>query len=168
MSGPGEPLDFTGRKEWRAWLQTNHGVQKEAWVKISKKRASTVGVTLEEATEEALCFGWIDSFMKPIDGDSYALRYSPRRPGSNWSDTNKKRAIMLIDEGRMTEAGLAAIEAAKRSGKWREEDSIPTIQLRSKVSCAALRPAVCSTGQRALDRRGRWSRDGLRRRARSG
>ena len=120
--GPtGEPLHFTNRDQWRAWLQANHAIEKEAWLKISKKHASRAGVSLEEATEEALCFGWIDSFMKPIDEQSYALRYSPRRPGSKWSDPNKKRAIRLVEEGRMTEAGLAAIEAAKRGGTWRED-----------------------------------------------
>lgn len=87
-------------------------------MRIGKKHGSGPSVTLEEATEEALCFGWIDSFMKPIDQDSYALRYSPRRPGSNWSEVNKKRAVRLIEEGRMTEAGLAKIDEAKQNGKW--------------------------------------------------
>lgn len=118
MEITGQPLHFTSGDDWRAWLQAHHGVEKEAWVTIYKRHATTPSVTLEEATEEALCFGWIDSSMKPIDDEKYALRYTPRRKGSNWSESNKKRAARLIEQGRMTEAGLATIEDAKRNGKW--------------------------------------------------
>jgi uncharacterized protein YdeI (YjbR/CyaY-like superfamily) len=114
------PLAFATAAEWRSWLQDNHARQDEAWLTISKKHSGAPFVSLSEATEEALCFGWIDSFMRPIDGERYALRYSPRRPGSNWSPTNRALAARLIDEGRMTEAGLAKIEEARRNGRWDE------------------------------------------------
>ena len=71
-----------------------------------------------EATEEALCFGWIDSAMRPVDEERYRLRFTPRRAKSNWSEVNKERAERLIHEGRMAEAGLARIEEAKRDGRW--------------------------------------------------
>ncbi len=87
-------------------------------MRIAKKNASTPSLNLVDATEEALCFGWIDSFMKPLDAEGYALRYSPRRPRSNWSEINKKRAMKLIEEGRMTEAGIVKIDEAKQSGRW--------------------------------------------------
>ena len=110
---------FPTPDDWRAWLQEHHSREKEAWVVIRKKHAAIPGVTLAEATEEALCFGWIDSNMRPIDGETYALRYSPRRPRSNWSERNKTLAAKLIEQGRMTDAGLAKIDEAKHSGGWR-------------------------------------------------
>jgi uncharacterized protein YdeI (YjbR/CyaY-like superfamily) len=113
-----QPLRMSTAEDWRAWLQANHAVETGAWLTISKKGATEPGVTLVEATEEALCFGWIDSAMHPIDDERYALRYTPRRKGSNWSETNKARVMRLIAQGRMTGAGLAAIEEAKRNGKW--------------------------------------------------
>jgi uncharacterized protein YdeI (YjbR/CyaY-like superfamily) len=120
----GIPMEMTGQPhlfssaELRAWLEGNHASEDEVWLVISKKRSTTPSVTLAQATEEALCFGWIDSAMQPIDDERYALRYTPRRKGSNWSERNKARVATLIEEGRMTDAGLAAIDEAKRNGRW--------------------------------------------------
>jgi uncharacterized protein YdeI (YjbR/CyaY-like superfamily) len=113
-----QSLRVASAKEWRAWLQANHAVEKEVWLIIYKKHTGTPSVTFEEATEEALCFGWIDSIMKGADEEKYILRYTPRRKGSKWSEANKKRAAKLIEQRRMTEAGLAKIEEAKRTGEW--------------------------------------------------
>src|ERR687898_552108 len=118
MEMTGQPLPFATAGEWRAWLEDNHATADEAWVMIYKKHSSVPSVTLAQATEEALCFGWIDSVLHPIDGDRYALRYTPRRKGSNWSERMKEWATNLIDQGRMTEAGFAKIEEAKRNGQW--------------------------------------------------
>lgn len=85
---------------------------------IYKKHTATPSVTLEEAIDEALCFGWVDSIMKRIDEEKYVLRYTPRKRGSNWSDRNKKPVATLIEQERMTEAGLAKIDEAKQNGKW--------------------------------------------------
>jgi uncharacterized protein YdeI (YjbR/CyaY-like superfamily) len=84
-------------------------------------------VTLSEAVEEALCFGWIDGQLRRIDGESHALRFTPRGRRSVWAQSNKDRVERLIREGKMTPAGLAAVEAAKASGEWeaasaREDD----------------------------------------------
>jgi uncharacterized protein YdeI (YjbR/CyaY-like superfamily) len=114
-----QPLHATGA-EWRAWLERNHAVKDGVWVQISKKNASTPTVTLGEATEEALRFGWIDSAMRPIDEERYALRFTPRRRGSRWSRPNKERALRLIERGRMTQAGLAKIREAEQNGRWNE------------------------------------------------
>jgi uncharacterized protein YdeI (YjbR/CyaY-like superfamily) len=73
---------------------------------------------MEEAVEEALCFGWIDGKLKRIDDEKHALRFSPRRGNSVWSKINRERAERLIASGRMTRAGLAKIQEAKRSGRW--------------------------------------------------
>jgi len=118
MKMTGEPLHFTSPERWRTWLERNHATHDETWLLIYKRNAETVSVTVDQSVEEALCFGWIDSSMQPIDGDRYALRFTPRRKGSNWSERNKARVAKLIEEGRMTEAGLAEIELAKRSGRW--------------------------------------------------
>jgi uncharacterized protein YdeI (YjbR/CyaY-like superfamily) len=66
----------------------------------------------------ALSFGWVDSIMKGIDDQKHALRYTPRGKGSRWSEGNRRRAAKLIEQGRMTEAGLAKIDEAKQNGKW--------------------------------------------------
>ncbi|HEX6580097.1 MAG TPA: hypothetical protein VF195_04425 [Actinomycetota bacterium] len=120
MEITGELLQLGSVEEWRAWLEEHHAGEDGVWLTISKKGASTPSVPLVPATEEALCFGWIDSAMHPIDDERYALRYTPRRKGSNWSAVNRARAQRLIEEGRMTHAGLAAIEEAKRNGRWND------------------------------------------------
>ncbi len=124
MKMTGRPLHFTTAHEWRAWLEEHHATRDEVWLMIYKRHATTPSVTLNETVEEALCFGWIDSQMQPIDGDRHAQRFTPRRKTSNWSERNKERAARLIEQGRMTEAGLAKIEEAKRNGRWGE----PTIR----------------------------------------
>ena len=123
MKITGDLLAFATVEEWRAWLEEHHADEDGAWLTISKKGATTSSVALVPATEEALCFGWIDSAMQPIDHECYALRYTPRRKGSDWSAVNRARAQRLIEEGRMTDAGLAAIEEAKRDGRWESNET---------------------------------------------
>lgn len=118
MKMTGKPIHFATAEEWRYWLEGNHSSAEDVWLMIYKKHAETPSVTLQEAMQEAICFGWIDSQMQPIDRERYALRFTPRRKTSNWSERNKGWAAKLIEEGRMTEAGLAKIEEAKRNGRW--------------------------------------------------
>jgi uncharacterized protein YdeI (YjbR/CyaY-like superfamily) len=84
----------------------------------SQKARGKAGLTYVEALEEALCFGWIDGILKRIDDEKHTIRFSPRRKNSIWSEQNKKRIRKLIQEGRMTEAGLAKIKEAKANGQW--------------------------------------------------
>lgn len=113
------PLYFPTRGEWRRWLEKNHAKETEAWVlRYNKKNSGTLSVTYEEALEEALCFGWIDGRMRGVDSEKSAVRFSPRKDKSVWSRVNKDKAERLIKEGKMTPAGLAKIEAAKKSGAW--------------------------------------------------
>jgi uncharacterized protein YdeI (YjbR/CyaY-like superfamily) len=112
-------LPIESGKAWRDWLAANHSVKTEAWLIIQKKKSSASGLRLAEAVEEALCFGWIDGTMHRLNSGAFALRFSPRRPGAVWSAANRRRVQRLIGEGRMTEAGLAAVRRAKRSGEWR-------------------------------------------------
>jgi uncharacterized protein YdeI (YjbR/CyaY-like superfamily) len=117
------------RHGWRAWLQEYHGTEKEAWLLIKKKHATGPGIGLNEAVEEALCFGWIDGLMRSVDDETFTLRFSPRKPRSIWSEGNKQRVQRLIQQGHMTEAGMAAIRQAMENGEWekaseREDTSV--------------------------------------------
>jgi uncharacterized protein YdeI (YjbR/CyaY-like superfamily) len=118
MEKTGRPLRCRTAEEWRSWLERNHDSLDEVWLMIGKRGSKIRLVTLAQATEEALCFGWIDSAMRPVDDDHFVLRYTPRRAGSNWSARNVAVAERLIAEGRMTDAGLAEIDTAKRGGRW--------------------------------------------------
>ncbi len=111
-------VHFRSRKEWRAWLQAHHAKESEIWLTHYRVSSSQPGVRHQEAVEEALCFGWIDGRLKKIDDERYKLRYSPRRPNSPWSRINREKAEKLIRSGRMTAAGLARIEEAKKAGTW--------------------------------------------------
>jgi len=108
------------RATWRAWLEANHERATEIWLVFLKKHVGEPCVTLEQAVEEALCSGWIDGRLRRIDERSHALRFSPRKPTSRWSASNKERAERLTREGRMAPAGLALVAAAKASGAWDE------------------------------------------------
>jgi uncharacterized protein YdeI (YjbR/CyaY-like superfamily) len=113
-----DTLDFKDRKDWREWLEDNNLKEREVWLVHYKKHTGKPGITLEEAVEEAICFGWIDSKMRSVDDEKYILRYSPRKKNSPWSEINKKRATKLIKQGKMTEEGLNKIKEAKKNGKW--------------------------------------------------
>jgi uncharacterized protein YdeI (YjbR/CyaY-like superfamily) len=121
MKMTGEPLHFATADDWRRWLERHHATDDDVWLLISKKHAETTSLSLHQAMQEAICFGWIDSSMQPIDDERYALRFTPRRKTSTWSERNKGWAAQLIEEGRMTEAGLAKIDEAKRNGRWDKE-----------------------------------------------
>ena len=97
------------RSKWRAWLAANGAAEREIWLVIYKKHTGTPCVSYDEAVVEALCFGWIDGLIKRLDDDRYARRFTPRKPGSNWSESNKVRVRKMIAEGRMTPAGQATI-----------------------------------------------------------
>lgn len=107
----GETLYVTTREAFRKWLEMNHQKRKEIWLIRYKKAAKKPSIDYVQAVEEAICFGWIDNLEKSIDAERYALRFSPRRPKSNWTGTNKERARRMIAEGKMTEAGRATLPA---------------------------------------------------------
>ncbi len=113
-----ETLYIRNRNEWRKWLEKNHDKEKEIWLVFYKKHMGKAWLSYEDAVEEALCFGWIDGKLKRIDDEKHLIRFSPRKKNSVWSEINRKKAEKMIREGKMTEAGLAKIEEAKRSGKW--------------------------------------------------
>jgi uncharacterized protein YdeI (YjbR/CyaY-like superfamily) len=97
------------RPTWRRWLSKHHRTQPEIWLVYYKKASGKPRVSYNDAVEEALCYGWIDSIVRRIDDERYAQRFSPRKPTSGLSQMNKERVRELIANKRMTEAGLAAI-----------------------------------------------------------
>lgn len=115
------------RAEWRGWLEKNHDKKKAIWLIFYKKGSGKPRVTYEDAVEEALCFGWIDSIARGIDGESYAQRFTPRKADSEWSETNVARVERLIKEGRMTEAGLAKYMSptARKAEAWKLDSTFP-------------------------------------------
>ena len=94
------------RNEWRKWLEKNHKKEKEIWVIFYKKHTEKPRVSYNDAVEEALCFGWIDSTVKRIDDEKYCQKFTPRNHKSGWSELNIMRVKKLIKEGKMTDAGM--------------------------------------------------------------
>jgi uncharacterized protein YdeI (YjbR/CyaY-like superfamily) len=107
----GPALRITNRQSWRRWLQTNHASKKEIWLVYPLKHTGKRRLPYNDAVEEALCFGWIDSVVKKVDAGHVAQRFTPRRSAkSDLSETNKERVRRLIRAGLMTPAGLAKIQ----------------------------------------------------------
>jgi uncharacterized protein YdeI (YjbR/CyaY-like superfamily) len=100
------PLFFSDREQWRSWLERNHSSEKEVWLLFHKKRTGKSGLNLNEAVEEAICYGWIDSILRRVDDEKHMLRFSPRKKNSKWAVSNLERAQNMIRQGKMTEAGL--------------------------------------------------------------
>jgi uncharacterized protein YdeI (YjbR/CyaY-like superfamily) len=119
-----EPRVFKDQEAWRRWLAANHDKASEIWLAYYKKGTGKKSLTYEEALDEALCYGWIDSIVRALDRERYMQRWTPRKPGSSWSASNKKRLTRLSAEGRMCEAGLAKVREAKRDGSWTALDAI--------------------------------------------
>lgn len=102
---------FTPRnqKDWRKWLEKHHDREQEIWLVYIKPTSGKSNIDYETSVEEALCLGWIDSIIQKIDENQYARKFNPRRMDSQWSETNKRRVVKVIGEGRMTEAGLSRV-----------------------------------------------------------
>jgi len=113
-----EKLHVTNRDDWRAWLRKNHDTEKEVWLIHYKRHTGKPRIPYDDAVEEALCFGWIDSLVKKIDDEKFARKFTPRKDKSKWSEANKKRATKMIKEGKMKKAGLAKIREARNNGEW--------------------------------------------------
>ena len=109
---------FVDAAAWEAWLAANHREQRGVWIRIAKKGSGIRSINAYEGTEVALCFGWIDSHRKAGDATFFLQKYTPRRRRSPWSAINRARAEALLAAGRMRDAGVAEIEAAKADGRW--------------------------------------------------
>jgi uncharacterized protein YdeI (YjbR/CyaY-like superfamily) len=100
---------------FRTWLRRNHSSAGALILRIARNHAADSGLTYAQALDEALCHGWIDGVRRRLDGDSFSVRFSPRKPRSIWSKVNVRHVQRLIEAGRMTQAGLAAFEAREES-----------------------------------------------------
>jgi uncharacterized protein YdeI (YjbR/CyaY-like superfamily) len=118
-----EPIFFENPAELRRWLEQNHETEKELLVGAYRKATGKPSVTWPQIVDEALCFGWIDGIRRRIDGESWSIRLTPRKPTSNWSSVNIRRVGELEKEGRMRAAGRAAFErrSEERSGIYSYE-----------------------------------------------
>lgn len=125
-------LQADSLEEWKSWLSRNHDREEGVWLVFRKKGRGPVPFVYQEALDEALCMGWVDSLLKRIDEDTYMRKFTPRKATSTWSDRNKQRVGQLIREGRMKAPGQTTIDVAKSNGMWDRgvtppevDDSIP-------------------------------------------
>src|SRR5689334_14962921 len=145
-----KPLYVTGRAQWRAWLEENHASEREVWLVYYKKHTNRPRIPYDDAVEEALCFGWIDSIVKRMDDEKFAQKFTPRRDGSRWSALNTRRVRKLIQEGRMTEAGLAKVDPALLADKPRAKAGEGDIDLPPLVKRALMANATAWKNFRSL------------------
>lgn len=122
-----KPKFFPSPADFRRWLERNHGSESELWVGFHKKGTVKPSITWPESVDEALCFGWIDGIRKTLDAESYVIRFTPRRSGSNWSLVNTRRAGELISSGLMQADGKRVFEARDpaKSGVYSFEQKTP-------------------------------------------
>jgi uncharacterized protein YdeI (YjbR/CyaY-like superfamily) len=106
------------RVGWRSWLKENHAKSDGVWLIYYRASTGKRRLTWEDAVREALCFGWIDSKVKPIDDARYKQIFTPRKPRSVWSKVNKQHIAELTHADLMTAAGLRAVDIAKKNGAW--------------------------------------------------
>lgn len=111
-------IKASSRDEWRKWLFENHKTHSSVWLIIYRKETERQSVYYNEAVDEALCFGWIDSLPNKRDSKSYYQYFSKRNPKSNWSKVNKEKVARLIKENRMTKSGYEMLDIAKETGTW--------------------------------------------------
>jgi uncharacterized protein YdeI (YjbR/CyaY-like superfamily) len=134
-----ERIYIHDRTAWREWLEKNHSRKTGAWLVFFKKQTGKPSLPYEDAVEEALCFGWIDSLVKRVDDESYIQKFTPRKSASTWSASNKKRVQKMIRQGRMTPAGMRAIDEAKRSGSWKTLDKVDAVVMIPELKTALAR-----------------------------
>jgi len=129
MGGPNDHprLEFRSRAAIRAWLEANHAKETTFWLMTFKKHVGEYYVPYGEVVEELLCYGWVDSRTRRVDDDRTMLLVSPRKPGSTWSASNKRRVADLEKRGLMTPAGHAKIESARKDGSWHFLDDIENL-----------------------------------------
>jgi uncharacterized protein YdeI (YjbR/CyaY-like superfamily) len=92
--------------QWRAWLARHHASESEVWLIFYKQHTGVASIGYQDALDEALCFGWVDSLVKRLDDRRYARKFTPRRADSRWSDANRKRYAELEAEGRLKPPGI--------------------------------------------------------------
>jgi uncharacterized protein YdeI (YjbR/CyaY-like superfamily) len=112
---------------FRNWLIDNHNTESNLWLIIYKKDSGTPSITYDQAVDEALCFGWVDSSINKRDDESFYQYFAKRNPKSNWSKVNKLKVEKLISEGLMAASGLKMIDLAKQTGTWTALDDVENL-----------------------------------------
>ena len=118
MSSELSILPFVSKKKWADWLAKQYDKSSGVWLKLAKRNSGIASVTYEEALEVALCYGWIDGQKKGFDEKYWLQKFTPRGPKSIWSKINTEKVERLIKSGEMQPAGLKAMEAAQKDGRW--------------------------------------------------
>jgi uncharacterized protein YdeI (YjbR/CyaY-like superfamily) len=131
------------RAAWRDWLITNHERMSGVYLVSWRRGSGRTSVPYEDAVEEALCVGWVDSTGRNLDGERSMQWFSRRRPRSVWARSNKERVARLTAAGQMLPAGIAVVEEAKRSGMWTLLDDVEDLIVPDDLATAldALPPA---------------------------
>lgn len=124
---PSNSIQPLSRLEWRAWLAEHHERDEGVWLIRYKKATGKPTVSYDEAVEEALCYGWIDSLSRKLDTERTMLYFARRRSGSGWSRPNKERVTRMTQAGKMTAAGQAKIDAANADGSWSVLDAVEAL-----------------------------------------
>lgn len=117
-AAPVEQLRFATQAAWHQWLDRHHQTASGVWLQLAKKASGHASVTYQEALTCALCYGWIDGPKKGLDAEWFLQKYTPRKKDSLWSTINRQKALDLIEQGLMQPAGHAAIEQARKNGRW--------------------------------------------------
>ena len=107
-------LEIRDRRAWRTWLAKHHAASRGVWLVFHKAHTGVASIPYEDALREALCFGWVDSLIKRLDDDRFLRKFTPRRPGSKWSDINRRLWAELNDAGLLAPPGLAAAPTKNR------------------------------------------------------
>jgi uncharacterized protein YdeI (YjbR/CyaY-like superfamily) len=115
---PRKIKSFRTEAAFAAWMKANHARETEIWLKIPKKSSGLPTVTLAQALDVVLCWGWIDGIRKSFDGQFFLQRYTPRRARSIWSQINRDHVARLVEAGRMTPHGQRQVDAARADGRW--------------------------------------------------
>jgi uncharacterized protein YdeI (YjbR/CyaY-like superfamily) len=139
---PADSVHPLTRSEWRAWLAANHTRSEGVWLITYKKATGRPRVEYDEAVEEALCYGWIDSKPNRLDDERSLLWFAPRQPGTGWSRANKGRVERMIAAGLIAPAGLAKIEAAKADGSWYALDAVEALEIPADLDQALVANAA--------------------------
>jgi uncharacterized protein YdeI (YjbR/CyaY-like superfamily) len=147
-----ETFTPTSQQDWRNWLQENHQLKQSVWLIYGKKKFNKPSITWEQAVEEALCFGWIDSTRRSLDEETFTQFFCKRKPGSVWSKINKAKVARLTEEGLMSQAGFDSVAIAKQNGSWSILDEVEELIIPLDLYLALAKESVASAYFMGLSR----------------
>lgn len=145
------------RQQWRNWLLKNHIKQESVWLIYYKKKTNVTSLTWDDAVEEALCFGWIDSKRQPVDAEKFRQFFGKRKTSGTWSKINKERIQRLTDQGLMSKAGMDVIENAKRNGSWSILDEVEELIVPADLAKAFRKVPNSKKYFDSLSRSNKWA-----------